>query len=357
MDTDPTVLCPHGHPNAWHYRFCGQCGAPIGATAWPEDTPEERPPTRRLLGTAAVALTFVVIVAVGVVGFMVLRPTSEDGVPNGRPGGFSTGTASPAAASVPCGEPPAVEAESVDMTPAGLSVAAAFLSRCSGGSTERGSGVRITVAVGDRDIAAGRFDFSGAPLAMEPGVVARRTLVFPHGMYWRTPEMFSGAPELVFHPGEEREASTAESNAETLTALAVAEPEHGSIDGVADAVLAELRDNDYPYVSGSVANRWVAQISSKRPGLEVDGRTLSSADVLRDHLELRRKYNGARLVYSGQWSTFNSPDWWVTVAGPPRLTATEANAWCDTAGFGVYDCFAKFVSSVFGVEGTTVYRK
>lgn len=360
-DATPTVLCPQGHVNAWNYKFCSRCGSPIGVVEWPNDHPhaDQVEPSRRRAAIAAGTATAAVVAVLAVVAvvFFVIRSDSDDGGVPETTNGFGAGTATQANMVPPCGETPVVEANSVDMTADGMTVGAAFMSRCPGGNTESGSEVRITVADGQRDIAAGVFDFSSAPLDMDPGVAVHRTLVFPRGTYWRTTDMFSGAPQVVFHRGGQSESSVAASTSETLTAVGPAKPEHGSIDGVADAVLKELRDADFGYVSGSIANRWIPKISSKKPGIEVDGRTLTSADVLSDHLHLRSEHRGARLVWSGQWSTFSSSDWWVTVAGPAQLTATDANRWCDSEGFGVDDCFAKFVSSVFGPEGTTEYRK
>ncbi|BBY73551.1 hypothetical protein MPRF_04500 [Mycolicibacterium parafortuitum] len=360
FDGTPLVVCPQGHANAWHYRFCGQCGSPIGAVAYPDDGVVESTslPRRRgwLIG-GVVAAVSVVAAAVTAGVLLVGSSTDEAAVP--QTGGFTAGTANPAAAVPTCATAPLVQAESVDMTPDGLTVDAAFMSQCPGGNTETASSARITVADGQRDIAAGLFDFSASPLTMKPGETVRRTLVFPAGMYWRTTEMFSGAPQLVFHSGDDTEVTSASSTvgSQRVVAHTVAEPEHGSIDGVAEAVLRELRDADYAYVSGSLANRWIPQISAKKAGLVVDGRTLTSTDVLRNHLALRDKYSNVRLLSSGQWTTFSSGDFWVTVVGQPKLSPAEANAWCDAQRIRVDDCFAKFVSSLFGVEGTTAYRK
>lgn len=360
FDGTPMVVCPHGHLNAWHYKFCGQCGSPIGAVAFPDDDPvevERRPRRRGLLIGGAVAAVVVIAAAVAVT--VLMAGSSSDDVAVPQSGGFGAGPVDPAGMVPACTTPPLVQAESVDMTGDGMTVDAAFMSRCAGGDTEAAPSARITVADGERDIAAGIFDFSAAPLSMKPGETARRTLVFPAGMYWRTTEMFSGAPQLVLHPGEQADATTAtvSSGSDRLVAHAVAEPEHGSIDGVAEAVLRELRDADYGYVSASIANRWVPQISAKKAGLVVDGATITSADVLRDHYDLRAKYSGVRLVSSAQWTTFDSDDFWVTVVGTPKLSPEEANGWCDANGLGVDDCFAKFVSTLFGVDGTTAYRK
>ena len=355
----PTVLCPQGHTNAWNYKYCAHCGSPIGVVAWPDDHSDvevDAPQSRRPIVVVTVSLVAVVVAVIATVGYLVTRSADDNAGPSKR-GGFGDGTATLTTMVPPCGEAPVVEAESVDMTADGMTVSATFMSRCSGGNTESGSQVRITVAAGERDIAAGSFDFASAPMKMDPGVAVRRALVFPAGTYWRTTDMFSGAPQLVFHRGGLPQSSASNSASETLTALSAAEPEHGSIEGVANAVLKELRDADYSFVSGSIANRWISQISSKKAGIVVKGKTLTGADVLRNHLDLRRKYSGVRLLSSGQWTTFSSPDWWVTVAGPPQLTATAANGWCDSKGFGADDCFAKFVSSVFPVDGTTQYRK
>ncbi|MDX1874510.1 hypothetical protein SBI67_20515 [Mycolicibacterium sp. 120266] len=357
-----TALCPQGHVNAANYKFCSQCGVPIGVLPFPAD--DEIPDTaqswggRRALLIGGVVLALVVAAA-GVAGAVLVVRSGTDKPAAAPDGGFTTsGVAAPAA----CAEPPILAAESMDMTPAGLTVAAAFFPGCAGGEVEAGNAVRVTVADGRRDIAAGEFDFSAAPVVMDGGAPGHQTLVFPSGMYWRTPDMVDAAPTLVAHRAQNRPglatAAVGRQGVAELTATAPASPEHGSVDGVAQAVLNELRDADYPYVRNIIANRWVPQVSSKRAGLEIKGRELTNADVLTDHLAYRQRYGEARLVYSGQWSTFSGPDWWVTVVGPSWYFPADANRWCDSEGFGVDDCFAKFVSSMFGAEeGTTVYRK
>lgn len=142
-----------------------------------------------------------------------------------------------------------------------------------------------------------------------------------------------------------------------MVAAASAAPAYGSVNGVAGAVLVELRDSDFPYVRVGIANRWVPQVSSKRVGLVAAGKTWTSTDILREHLALRQRFGGARLVWSGDWTTFSGPDFWVAVVGPAQPTAADANRWCDSNGFGADDCFAKFISTLVGVRGTTVYRK
>lgn len=358
----PTVTCPNGHTNDWNYKFCAQCGAPIGLVPWPSEeapSPTAAPKKSRVPLIAALSvLAVAVVLAVAAVTWWVTRP--GDDAPTDE--GFATDQgATPTAAVGPpvCEDSPVVEAESMEMTADGLSISAAFVSPCRGGDIESNTDLEVRVASGQRDIAAGSFDFSSEPMILEPGTQTRRTLIFPPGTYWRTPEMISGPPELkAARAGtSDPEAVNGDRDRRTMTAVAPAQPAHGSVDGVAGAVLEELRDADFAAVRGQLSNRWVPQVSSKRVDLVVDGRALTEADILRDHLAFRQRFDGARLLWSGHWTTFNSPDFWITVVGPPRFTADEANRWCDTIGFGTDDCFAKFVSTLFGVEGTTVYRR
>ncbi len=147
-----------------------------------------------------------------------------------------------------CPDDPVLEAESIDLTSDGLAVSAAFMSACAGGDVESNSALEVTVADGRRDVAAGSFDFSADPLRIEPGVPARRTLVFPPGMYWRTPDMLSGAPALAAtrKGRSDRSAARGGSARTTMVAAASAAPAYGSINAVAGAVLVELRDSDFP---------------------------------------------------------------------------------------------------------------
>lgn len=352
-DSSGTVRCPQGHANSPTYRFCGICGSPIGVVPFPADEEMQEADTtltkRRLRLIIGVVAAVVAVIAGTTTAVLLTRSTGDEARPDS--GGFVAGTHTAAPTQAVCTEPPILETESFDLTAAGIEIGTAFFPGCPGGDVEGGKAVRVTVADGQRDVAAGEFDFSAMPVEMKAGVPDHRTLVFPHGMYWRTTDMVGGKPTLIAHRSEGHAATpvVSKSATERLVAVAPADPEHGSVDGVATAVLGELRDADYPVLQEGAANHWVPQVSSKRAGLVIDGRKFTNADVLRDHLEFRQRFSGARLLYSGQWSTFSGNDWWVTVVGPPWYYPEDANRWCDQQNFGVDDCFAKFVSSLFGV--------
>jgi hypothetical protein len=152
------------------------------------------------------------------------------------------GAPSPTGPSTCLGDP-MLEAESIDLTSDGLVVSVTFMSSCAGGDVESNSALEVTVAEGRRDVAAGSFDFSSDPLVIEPSGPARRILIFPPGMYWRTPDMLSGSPQLVSKRkgNSDRSASRSVSGPTTMVAAASAKPAYGSVDGVAEAVLNELR--------------------------------------------------------------------------------------------------------------------
>ncbi|HEX2298901.1 MAG TPA: hypothetical protein VHH34_10355, partial [Pseudonocardiaceae bacterium] len=112
---------------------------------------------------------------------------------------------------------------------------------------------------------------------------------------------------------------------------------------------------DRPQVQRELAEQWVPQLSSKQLGLVVDGMTYHYTDILNDHLGLRSAYN-ARLVWSGDWSSFGKDDFYVTVASVPFSTPEAANAWCDGQGIDPENCFAKRLSAVSPPQGTMVSR-
>ena len=129
------------------------------------------------------------------------------------------------------------------------------------------------------------------------------------------------------------------------------EPESASL-----TQLRAIGSADRPVVANQLAERWVPQLSSKRSGLVAEGRTWDNAAILREHLQLRQTYPGARLLWSGDWSTFSEGDFWVTVAGVSFPDAAGALTWCTNHGFDRDHCYAKVVSTTHPIEGSTAYN-
>jgi hypothetical protein len=88
-----------------------------------------------------------------------------------------------------------------------------------------------------------------------------------------------------------------------------------------------------------------------------EGRTWTNAMIMNEHQQLRATYPGARLLWSGDWSTFSDSDFWITVAGVSFPTADGALAWCTTNGIDSDHCYAKLISTTHAVEGSTAYNR
>lgn len=135
-----------------------------------------------------------------------------------------------------------------------------------------------------------------------------------------------------------------------------------------DPELASLRqlrayaDTDRPVVSSWAADRWVPQLSSKRLGTSDNGVKYDYERILQDFLQLRQQYSGAadsgdpQLVWSGDWSTFDGSDYWVTIAGIAYPTADGALGWCRRLGLDDNRCYAKLISTTHPIDGSTAHN-
>ncbi|MEX3644251.1 serine/threonine-protein kinase [Mycolicibacterium porcinum] len=136
----------------------------------------------------------------------------------------------------------------------------------------------------------------------------------------------------------------------TYTATAARDPEAKSFQQ-----LRQIADEDHIVVSAEGADRWVPQLSSKRPGVVDEGVTWDNLLTLQEHLRLRDRY-GAKLLWSGDWSTFDAPDFWVTIAPITYPTAAGALYWCSSQGFDSNHCYAKLISKTHAVSGSTAFN-
>ncbi len=184
--------------------------------------------------------------------------------------------------------------------------------------------MQVNVVDGAHDVAAGTFDMSAHPVATPPGQAATRTLVFPAGMYWLTPDLLSQRPTMNarYNGRATQDAGTEAPGAASLTAKEPASPQFGSPESAALVGLGELVDADRAVVR-DLQQWWLPQVSSKRPALVAEGITWTNADILRDHLALRQRFPQARLVWSSDWTTFSSPNWWVTIVALPMTTPSK----------------------------------
>lgn len=308
-----------------------------------------------------IAVIVVSGVGIGAIAFALLGTRGDSSTPpmarsqTSGPGQTATETS---VAEPRCVDPARVNVTAVNTTRAGLTMAAEFSTPCPDGDTLTGPAVVLAAAQGTRDFASGVFDLNSDPIVLPPNTTVERTLVYPAGSHWRVPELVRNEPMDVAiggasHSGDE--TSFAEGSS-TLTASAPANPGHGSPDGTAATALQELADYDRGFVTSSLENLWIPQISSKKVGTRDNGIVYANADILRDHLDLRERYQDVKLVSSNDWTTFSEADYWISAVGQPFHTGDLANRWCDTQGIDANNCFAKVISSRFGPDGTTQMR-
>jgi serine/threonine-protein kinase len=157
------------------------------------------------------------------------------------------------------------------------------------------------------------------------------------------------APSTVAYPSAAPSSYQAEPSltARPSTATAAADPE---------AELQSLANGDHSYVTAQLADHWVPQLSSKRPGVVDAGVVWDNAMTLQEHQQLRARYPNVRLLWSGDWSTFSASNYWVTVAGITFPNSAGALAWCKGQGFDRDHCAAKLVSTTHPVDGSTAYN-
>lgn len=306
-----------------------------------------------------VLVAFIVVagVAIGAIAFFLFGPRSSPGS-SPSPAEQYTPSAEVQPEASACIDPPRVEPTSWKLTTDGLAMSVDLSSSCAAATVLSDSRTTITAFMGTRDVAAAVFDLEHDPIAITVGETVSRTFVFPAGMYWRTPELVDNTVDVEMRPsGEPPSVQPTGAGSATLAAADPAPPAHGSEESTATNALRELAAADHPTVQTYLENRWVPQIGSKRIGLIAEGITWTSADILRNHFEFRQRYDDVRLVWSADWTSFNSPDFWVTVVAEPVTTAGQANRWCDSHGIDAFNCFAKMISGTFGTEGTTVLRK
>jgi hypothetical protein len=344
--TAPVSGLGHARSDATPYGVAAS-GTPYGAPAATGQTVSRH---WALIATAVIA----VIVVCG--GVAMLR---SHGGSSTRVSGAGVMPSTVSVASVsPCSPPPTLQPQSTNVGPGGLTVSTIISPGCSTGDLLTNSSLRVTaVDAAGRDVASGIFDLSSTPIAVGSGG-ATAQFTFTAGAYWRTPDSMTG--QLRMNRSQRRRRPVGERRHGQRfgdSGQRARPPESGSIDAAARSALADIAAADRADIDANLLNVWQPQLSSKRPGLFADWISWSALEIVREHMQLRQRFPGARLVWSGDWSVYGDPTWWVTVAGVPFGSGEEANGWCAAQGFDADHCFAKILSHNMGASGTSLNRK
>lgn len=117
--------------------------------------------------------------------------------------------------------------------------------------------------------------------------------------------------------------------------------------------LKQLAETDKTSVMAELDGKWVPQLSSKKKGLEAEGKTWNDKEILDEHQGLREKYPRVQLIWSGDFASFKEDNFWVSIAGIGYDNPEGALSWCSTNGLGADHCYAKQLNTSGGHEGTT----
>ncbi|WP_238552424.1 hypothetical protein [Bifidobacterium cuniculi] len=109
------------------------------------------------------------------------------------------------------------------------------------------------------------------------------------------------------------------------------------------AALSEQLDED-----GSDAtdfyDHYTTQLSSKKYGMQIDGKTWTYVDIYRQFLKLHAKHPKALLIWAVDYPNYtkhgNAADYYVILSGESFDTVDAASAWCTANGYGTGDCMA-----------------
>ncbi|WP_312028799.1 outer membrane protein assembly factor BamB family protein [Gordonia paraffinivorans] len=361
-----------------------------GAAAWtlPAASLGNVPPagdsTPRAALTFALGDRLVTLTSTAITGF---APTGPRAIVPGTERRSATGDGGTTYVT-PCGSPPVFEPQSFRTASGGLVVTFKVTAKCPGGDVLYGPQTRITISDGSGLIASGNFDFQRSPVAVpsldDAGSGLTLELTYPPGSFFRLPDTLpdgtsagpgtAGAGSTGSNAGGGRylvdcdkgptsgappSLTVPESGTSSASAVATgpALPAGADVTASSANALRLQADSDRAFILANLNNRWVAQLSSKRPGLVADGRTWDDQAILDEFLALRLRFNDVRLLYSDEWPIFSYSGWWVTVAAATFPGPAEANNWCRAQGFDPDHCFAKLIRTTGGPEGTTVYWK
>ena len=300
------------------------------------------PPTRRrrALWVALAAASLLVVVAL--VGYFALTPASEPQVqPFNLAGSLKLSSDAVTTSNLPAGYSCVGAREFGDVGPN----APITVENESGTLLAKGA-----ISAGYKDGEDGcvlRFRIANVPA----GAQFYRIHVGQHPeMSYTEAEAKTGVEMLMQNNTDPTSESPTATRTWTPTRTAAPPPD---MEQVALRRLQKIADGDRYDVSAYLADRWIPQISSKRVGLVAKGITWNNQAILDEHLRLRSTYPDVKLLWSGDWSTYDGRDFWVTVVGLDSNDPDDVLDWCIREGFDRDNCIAKDVSTTHPIAGST----
>jgi len=90
---------------------------------------------------------------------------------------------------------------------------------------------------------------------------------------------------------------------------------------------------------------------NRGPTIPEDHVVYDPVQILREHQQLRQQF-GAKLIWAGDWTTYDGSDFWVTVVPQAFGDSSGALNWCSSNGRDRDHCSAQIVSKTLGPNGT-----
>lgn len=272
-----------------------------------------------------------------------------------------------------CGSEPIFTPESAVDAYGGVTVTYTVTAYCGGGQWLHASSVGVAISAGGATYASGSFDWSQGPVWV-PEDGTSLTLTYPYETTYATAgeiqqaideEAADGDPANgdVIHvdciplPGSSsgEVPASPDDGADPASAVAADGPgqDAAAVEESALEALQRIAAADDPAVSGDLEDWWMPQLSSKVEGTTDDGIVYTYEDILSEHLRLRARYPGARLVNSADWGSFLVAGYWVTVVGETSARPGPALAWCRDQYLDAGHCYAKRLRRDGPSEGNT----
>lgn len=102
--------------------------------------------------------------------------------------------------------------------------------------------------------------------------------------------------------------------------------------------------------------KWVVQLSAKRPGEDSGDGEWDYAKILQEYRDNEKKYGKVAMLKSEKWSSFRVKDFWVTVIPTGYDSPEPALKKCEEFKLDRDHCFAKRLSHTMGPDGSTKLR-
>jgi serine/threonine-protein kinase len=188
----------------------------------------------------------------------------------------------------------------------------------------------------------------------QPPTAAPSTTVYREPSFTTSSTMAAPPPVTVTSQQTVQQTVTVTSTPPTTTA----QPYDSEADSLRQLQAWANADRQAVLNGATHPDQWVPQLSSKKLGTVDNGVSYNYARILQDFLQLKNRYPGAnpQLLRSGDWSTFEKPDYWVTIAGVTFPNSGGALEWCREEGLDSHNCFAKLISTTHSADHSTAYQ-